>query len=225
MNERSTSERLKPEKTMTRNRMLALAATLIVVIAAPAMAQTRMSVQPESKVVLAGGSNVHEWSCKSSAFQATIEMDSTYQTLPMTELAKPIRKVAVTIPVKSLKCGKGKMDENMYRALREPEFPEIKYVLATYEIDTSLASRDAFTAKTIGELTVAGTTVRVEMPITAMRKEGGSMTGEGTLNLKMTDVGIKPPVALLGTLRTKNEITISFNVLLDKAVVVALTQR
>jgi hypothetical protein len=41
----------------------------------------------------------------------------------------------------------------------------------------------------------------------------------------MTDFGIKPPVALLGTLRTKNEIEITFKVLLDKAVVIALTQR
>jgi polyisoprenoid-binding protein YceI len=216
--------KMQPENTMTRTRMLALATTLIAATAAPAIAQTRMSVQPESKIVLAGGSNVHDWSCKSSTFQASIELDSTYQTLPMTELTKPIRKVAVTIPVKALKCGKGKMDENMYKALREAEFPEIKYTLTSYEVDASQTTRDAFVARTVGELTVAGTTARVEMPITAVRKEGGSMTGEGTLNLKMTDVGIKPPVALLGTLRTKNEISISFNVLLDKAVVVALTQ-
>jgi hypothetical protein len=40
----------------------------------------------------------------------------------------------------------------------------------------------------------------------------------------MTDFGIKPPVALLGTLRTRDAITISFNVLLDRSVVVALSQ-
>lgn len=210
---------------MIRTELLVLTAALTVSMATQLAAQNAsMTVRPESKVTLAGGSNVHDWSCKSSAFQATIEMDLAYQTLPMTELTKPIRKVAVTIPVKSLKCGKGKMDENMYKALREPEFPEIKYELASYEVDAARTTRDSFVAKTVGDLTVAGTTVRVEIPITALRKEGGSMTGEGTLNMKMTDFGIKPPVALLGTLRTKNEITISFNVLLDKAIVVALTQ-
>jgi hypothetical protein len=40
----------------------------------------------------------------------------------------------------------------------------------------------------------------------------------------MTDFGIKPPVALLGTLRTRNKISISFNVLLDKGTVVALSR-
>jgi polyisoprenoid-binding protein YceI len=183
-----------------------------------------MSVQPDSKVTLAGSSNVHDWSCKSSNFQATIELDSNYQTRPMTELTKPITKVAVTVPVTSLKCGNGKMDQNMYKALRASEFPDIQYVLASYVVDAGLATRDGFTAKTLGDLTVAGKTVRVEIPITALRKDGGSMTGEGTLKLLMTDFGIKPPVALLGTLRTKNEIQISFNVLLDKSVVVALQQ-
>ena len=211
---------------MTRMEVFALTATLAVAMTTPVAAQgARMTVRPDSKVILSGGSNVHDWTCKSADFKATIEMDSSYQAQPMTELAKPISRVEVTIPVKSLKCGKTKMDENMYKALREPEFPEIRYVLSSYEIDTTLTTRDGFTAKTVGDLTVAGKTVRVEIPITAMRKERGAMTGEGSVNLLMTDFGIKPPVALLGTLRTKNEIQISFNVLLDRAVVVALTQR
>ena len=45
-----------------------------------------------------------------------------------------------------------------------------------------------------------------------------------TVALKMTDFGIKPPVALLGTLRTRDAISISFDVLLDRSVVVALSQ-
>jgi hypothetical protein len=50
------------------------------------------------------------------------------------------------------------------------------------------------------------------------------MTGTGALKFLMTDFGIKPPVALLGTLRTKNEVEVKFEVLLDKNVIVALTQ-
>ena len=208
---------------MTRTRILALTAALTTAIGTQAGAQARMSVQPDSKVTIAGNSNVHAWSCKSSEFQASIELDSAYQTRPMTDLAKPIKRVAVSVPVKSLKCGNGKMDQNMYKALRAAEFPDIRYVLTTYEVDAGLTTRDGFTAKSFGELTVAGKTLPVEIPITALRAEGGSMSGEGTLKLLMTDFGIKPPVALLGTLRTRNEIQISFKVQLDRAVVVALT--
>jgi polyisoprenoid-binding protein YceI len=211
---------------MTRTQLLLLTASLAAAMSAQAAAQsTKMTVRPESKVTLAGGSNVHDWACNTSSFNASIELDSTYQIEPLTAVAKPITKVVVNIPVKSLKCGHGKMDDNMYKALRANEFPDIRYVLETYEIDKKLTTAESFTAHTIGELTVAGKSAKVEIPIVAERKDGGAMRGEGTVKLLMTDFGIKPPVALLGTLRTKNEIEIKFHVLLDKAVVVALTQR
>jgi len=211
---------------MTSTRFLLAAAALTLSAGAHVAAQsTAMTVRPESKVTLSGSSNVHDWSCKSSAFEAVIELDSSYQTHPMTELKKPITKIAVTIPVKSLKCGKGKMDDNMYKALQAEQYPTIRYVLDTYEVDASLTTADRFAAHTIGQITVAGKSNRVEIPITAVRGENGSMTGEGLLRMRMTDFGIKPPVALLGTLRTKNEIDVSFKVLLEKGVVVALTQQ
>jgi polyisoprenoid-binding protein YceI len=207
---------------MIRTGLFALTALMA---SAPLMAQgASMSFAPESRIVVAGGSNVHSWSCQGSTFQAAVELDASTLTLPMTELVKPIRKVSITIPVKSLKCGKAKMDENMYKALNAEKYPDITYVLSTYELDKSLSTRDGFTAKTVGELTVAGTTARVEMPISAVRNEAGAIVGEGKLQMKMTDVGIKPPVALLGTMRTKNEIEITFRVLLDKSAMVAATQ-
>lgn len=210
---------------MTRTRLLALTAALTASIGVQVTAQTKMSLQPDSKVTLAGSSNVHDWSCSSAAFQATIELDSNYRTRPLTDLPKLITKVVVNIPVTSLKCGHGKMDDNMYKALRAEEFPEIRFELSTYEMTKELTTQDSFAARAVGELSVAGKTNRVEIPITALRKAGGSMRGEGTLKMLMTDFGIKPPIALLGTLRTKNEIEVKFQVLLDRSVVVALTPK
>jgi polyisoprenoid-binding protein YceI len=211
---------------MTRTQLLVVAAVLTVSIGARASAQsTKMTVRPESKVMLTGSSNVHEWACTSSAFNATIELDSSYVSKSLATVAKPITKVVVTIPVRSLKCGHGKMDDNMYKALRTNEFPDITYVLDTYEVNKQTTTADAFAALTVGELTVAGKTTKVEIPITATRKTGGAMTGEGSIKLQITDFGIKPPVAMLGTLRTRNEIEVKFQVLLDRAVVVALKQQ
>lgn len=210
---------------MTRTRLLALTAALTASIGVQVTAQTKMSLQPDSKVTLAGSSNVHDWACSSAAFQATIELDSNYRTRPLTDLPKLITKVVVNIPVTSLKCGHGKMDDNMYKALRAEEFPEIRFELSTYEMTKELTTQDSFAARAVGELSVAGKTNRVEIPITALRKAGGSMRGEGTLKMLMTDFGIKPPIALLGTLRTKNEIEVKFQVLLDRSVVVALTPK
>ena len=210
---------------MTRTNLVALTLALLASTGAQAIAQsTNMTLRPDSKVTINGGSNVHDWSCSSSAFDATIQLDASYEATPLTAVAKPINKVLVTIPVKSLKCGKGKMDENMYKALKADAFKEIKYVLDTYELNKDATTADAFTANTVGELTVAGVTQKVEIPITAQRLAGGAMKGTGTAKFLMTDFGVKPPFALLGTLRTKNEISITFTVLLDKSTVVALTR-
>jgi polyisoprenoid-binding protein YceI len=190
---------------------------MTVALAASAAAQTKMTLRPDSKVVVAGGSNVHDWSCTATGFSAAIEIDTA-------SAAKPIGSAVVTIPTKSLRCGKDKMDENTWKALKAEEFKEIRYELTSYELDAARSTAESFVAVTKGKLTVAGTTKDVEIPVAATRLAGGQMKGEGKLQMLMTDVGIKPPTALLGTLRTKNEITITFEVLLDRSTVVALTR-
>ena len=209
---------------MTIKTALTLTAAMTIGLATTMDAQTGMTLRPESKVTVAGGSNVHDWSCAASGFQATVEMDSTYVTSPLNAMKQPIAKVVVTIPTKSLRCGKDKMDENTWKALKAEEFKEIRYELTDYDVDVAKSTLESFVANTRGKLTVAGTTKDVEIPVTATRLAGGQMKGVGALRMLMTDVGIKPPTALLGTLRTKNEITISFEVLLDKSAVVALTR-
>ena len=214
---------------MTRTQLFVLTAAFLASIGTNAVAQdtpsTKMSLRPESKITLAGGSNLHDWACKSTEFNATIEVSPAFQAEPLTQVEKPMSKVAVTIPVKSLDCGKGKMNDNMYKALKANEFPNITYVLGSYTIDSETTTADAFVARTTGELEVAGKKVTVEIPVTGTRLDGGAARGEGSVKLLMTDFGIKPPTALLGTLRTKNAIEVSFKVLLDKAAVVALSQR
>lgn len=210
---------------MPLGKVLTIAAALTMTLSLSAAAQTaKMATKPDSRITVAGSSNVHDWSCSGSQFESTIEVDATTLAQPLTDVARPISKVVVHIPAKSLKCGKDKMDENMYKALKANQFPTITYELTGYKLDPSKTTATSFVAMTEGQLTVAGTTAKVSIPVTATRKESGQFLGEGKLAMLMTDVGIKPPTALLGTMRTRNEITISFQVLLDKSVVVALTQ-
>jgi polyisoprenoid-binding protein YceI len=205
------------ELTMTARTLLTLTTAMTVALGASAAAQTKMTLRPESKVAVAGGSNVHDWSCKATGFSAAIEIDTA-------SAAKPIGSAVVTIPTKSLRCGKDKMDENTWKALKADQFQEIRYELTDYTLDAAKSTAEGFLAITKGKLTVAGTTKEIEMPVAATRMADGQMKGEGKIQMLMTDVGIKPPTALLGTLRTKNEITITFEVLLDKSTVVALTR-
>ena len=210
---------------MTYKTLITLAVMTAALGATAGAQDLQMTIRPDSKLMLEGSSNVHGWACRSAEFVATVEVDNAFQTHPLNQVAKPISRVQVSIPVKTLKCGHDKMDENMYKALKAEQFPEIRYALTTYVVDREQATADTFTARTTGQLTVSGQTIPVEIPITVVRTMTGAARGEGAVNLLMTDFGIKPPVALLGTLRTRNEISISFNVLLDKGTVVALLQQ
>lgn len=207
---------------MIHSKFFVIAALISAAGSSAAAQSVQMTIRPDSKLTLNGSSNVHDWTCRSAEFVATVDVDTAFQTHPLNQVARPIQKVSVTIPVKTLKCGHGKMDDNMYKALKADEFTEIRYTLTSYTVDAGHATADSFTANTVGDLTVSGQTIRVEIPVNAQRLPNGSVRGEGTVNLQMTDFGIKPPTALLGTLRTKNAISIAFDVLLDTGTVVAL---
>src|SRR5206468_12605459 len=165
-----------------------------------------LAVGPESKLWVEGGSNLHDWSCKASSIDAAIDVDESF--IKSTTVSPTLlKKVQVKVPVRNLKCGNGKMDNNLYKALKADDTAEIGYILATFDVVPG-ATSDSFTVKTVGALTVAGTEKTVNMDVTAARLPDGGVRAEGSLALLMTDFGVKPPTALLGTLRTDNKITV-----------------
>jgi polyisoprenoid-binding protein YceI len=66
------------------------------------------------------------------------------------------------------------------------------------------------TLQAVGTLTIAGQQKAIEMLVKTDRGAGGNAAATGTQAILMTDFGIKPPVFMLGTLRTGNKVTVSF---------------
>jgi len=170
-------------------------------------AQTALTVQPESRVILHGRSNVNSWSCATSTFQTRFDVDSGARVEGLEPRSKFVR-LTVTLPVRSLDCGKRRMNEDMFRALKADSFPEIRYVLTSYEADEQLPTADSVSVNSVGELTVAGRTRRVEIQVNGTRNDAGGLRGNGGVKLLMTDFGIKPPTAFFGAIRTKNSLEV-----------------
>jgi polyisoprenoid-binding protein YceI len=184
--------------------------TALLTVGAGAHAQsTRLAVSPESKLWIEGGSNLHGWSCKANTFDAAIDID---ESLLKTSAVSPalLRKVSVKVPVRSLKCGHGGMDNNLYKALKAEDAPDIGYILGTFDVVAG-ATADSFTVKAVGAVTIAGTEKTVNMDVSASRLANGSLHAEGAVPLLMTDFGVKPPTAMFGTLRTDNKVTVKFS--------------
>jgi polyisoprenoid-binding protein YceI len=194
---------------MTKRYLTSLALTALFTIAGSASAQSvRLAVGPDSKLWIEGGSNLHGWSCKASSIDAMIEVDEAFLKSTSPTLLK---KLQVKVPVRNLKCGHGGMDNNLYKALKADDVPEISYILGTF--DVVAGALDSFTVKSVGTLKVAGTEKTVNMDVTASKLADGSVRAEGELPLLMTDFGVKPPTAMFGTLRTDNKIIVKFSLL------------
>jgi len=120
-----------------------------------------------------------------------------------------LEAVNIKMDVHSIKSTEGNMmNNNTYKALKADSNPEITFVLTSPVKSIAAGAGHSITVKI--NLTIAGVTKGVDMPVTAIAQKNGSVTFEGSETIKMTDFGVKPPVALLGTLKTGDAITIHF---------------
>jgi polyisoprenoid-binding protein YceI len=193
--------------------------TLLTVSALMAVATTggaqsasaiRLRLDPGSEVTIEGTSSLHSFHCKTNKIMAYVDVDPGY-TKDLTKIARPIVSVKVNIVVRTLSCGNGQMDKNMYNTLKADENPLIKYTLSGYDILDGSASPTAFAANTTGTLMISGQEKSVAIKINAERLSDGKATAKGEQAVLMTDFGIKPPSFMFGRLKVGNKIIVKFN--------------
>lgn len=199
-------------------------ASLIAFIATTAAAQetARVAASPESKLWIEGTSNLHGWSCKTTEVEAAIDVERAAAGQLHASLPAALKRVEVKVPVKSLKCGHGAMDNNLYKALNADATPSVTYILGAFDVIAGEAT-DSFTLKTVGTLNVSGRENRVTMDIVATRMPDGTVKATGTVPIKMTDYGITPPTAIFGRLKTGNEVKVNFELTVGTKAVAAAT--
>ncbi|MGH7617518.1 MAG: YceI family protein [Gemmatimonadaceae bacterium] len=200
------------------------AAALLATISGFAGAQqtARVAVAPESKLWIDGTSNLHGWTCRAEKLEASIDLDAAAAAQFASAAPNALKRVEVKVPVHSLKCGHGGMDDNLYKALNADASPDISYILATFDAAPGEA-KDTFTLKTVGTLNISGKENKIEMDVVAIRLPDGTVKATGMVPIKMTDFGIKPPTAIFGRLKTGDEVKVNFDLIIGgKAIAAAL---
>jgi polyisoprenoid-binding protein YceI len=190
--------------------LLALFAATAEAQVAPSDATMRLAVSADSRLWLEGTSNLHAWSCKASSIDAAIDVDADYTAMSPNSALKALRRVSVRVPVESLKCGHDKMDQNMYKALKADGTTPIKYILGSFDVLPG-PNKDSITVHTVGTLTVAGLERPLQMDVIVTSMPSGAVRAQATVAILMTDFGIDPPRALLGTIRTGNRVLVKFD--------------
>lgn len=207
----------------------ALVALQLALLSHPALAATELRLRPASRVWLDGTTNVHAWQCVGDSLGALLSIDATvvelenrlgdWERLPTgSRVDRPgdvaaswNAEVQLRIPIASLECGNAAMEHDMRKALRAAEYPEIgfRFLRLLEARYVPAATVPSYALKVEGVVSLAGARRPVAMDATATRLGANRFRLRGGMPLRMTDFGIKPPVALLGLIRARDELWVS----------------
>lgn len=175
---------------------------LLCSIATTSQAQTRFYEQALS-MSIKGTSTLHDWEMKSEKGDVEAAIDITSDKITFSSLT-------FTMPANTLKSGHGMMDKNTYKALNTSKNPSITFSLKSANITP--AGNNTYNFRGLGNLTIAGTTHLTDLVATLKYNPlDKTFTCIGSKKFKMTDYGVKPPTVMMGTIKTGDDISISYN--------------
>lgn len=175
--------------------------TLIVGLAAFAAGPGKFLGTSGSVVRVEGTSSLHAWKMESPSIQGQIHA-------PTPDDWNAPAKAVVTIPVASIKSEHAKMDKLMADALKAKTHPEIRFEMT--EATPRTAGGNTFVLEAKGKLTIAGVTRDVAFDVQGSRNADGKYTLAGQAPIRMSQFGIKPPTAMMGTIRTGDDVKVTF---------------
>ncbi|PZX58259.1 YceI-like domain-containing protein [Algoriphagus ratkowskyi] len=175
-----------------------LIAALVLLMWTPSVGQQSYFLAGNQQFTVSGTSSIHDWD-----MNAKDDINGTAQlTIESGKLTK-IQSLSIDLPVKSLKSGKGSMDNNAYEALTVKKYPSIKFEM------TELTSISGNVVKVKGKVTIAGTTKIIPLEV-IYSLNGSTIKFKGTQDILFSDFNVKPPTAVFGTIKTGNELTLAF---------------
>lgn len=192
---------MKAQKINLKNCLLLI---LMIIPIFNLLAQESKLVLAESKLTVFGTSNLHDWEIEAKAMSG-----KTNLTIEAGDL-KAIKNLDFAVEVEQLKSGKSGMDSNTFKALNSKTYKTINYKLVSVTKITEV-SQGNYTIETQGDLTISGVTKRITQTFT-VKMVGKKAVFSGKTKIDMTVFGVKPPTALMGTIKTGKDVTVDFKV-------------
>jgi len=182
-----------------KNLFSLLLVTLFIFSTAVLTAQNGYQLSSNQEFKVSGTSSLHDWDMVSEGArgQATMVIENGE--------IKEIQNLRVDLPVKSLKSGNNRMDRTAYNSIDADKHEYVRFEL------TGVRNITSQQILATGNLTIAGTT----RPVTLRSNytvNGSTVQFSGAHNIKFSQFEVDPPTALLGTVRTGDDLKISFDV-------------
>ena len=166
------------------------------IVSITTIAQTNYSLDGQrSNVTIKGTSTLHDWEMKAEEIRGSI-------ILAEEEILDKLTEGNLSVTVKSINSDQSLMNKKAHEALKEEAHPLIT---------AKLLRVDQSQSKVVLDLSIAGITKKLTADYTLVKITSGSIQVKGELDIKMSDYNIKPPVALLGTIKTGDEVKVVYD--------------
>lgn len=135
----------------------------------------------------------------------------------MTVVNNRLQSLTVEIPVRSIISGEKLMDKKTHETFDPSKNPTINFTMM--ELNSLRVEDDHLAVTVTGNLYMGGETKKVTLKATGKEVSPGVYTFQGTQPIKMSDFGMKAPTAMLGTMKTKDQVTVNYEVTFEGAAV------
>ena len=170
--------------------------------AARAASPDSLSLSKESKLWLEGTSTARNFKCTAGTLDVSVKSE------PTAPPSKLVQSASLIVPVSSLDCSNKTMNEHMRKALKASANPQISWKLDSYSVTGSTVVMN-------GLLTIAGRTNPIEITGTGAADANGTIRIKGSKEFNMTQYGVKPPSLMLGTMKVRDPVKVSFDLVLN----------
>lgn len=195
---------------MFTQKIISLLAVLLLTAGATIGQDMQLNIQDSPNMHLYGEANIKSWDAAITEVNGTLTLQDIENITAETLSPEAFQNLTLTIPVEEIEAESGGLTSNIHKYLKGDDYPNITFDLNNVT-DITEQEDGSFLISGSGVISAAGAENTVEMQVTAnLVNDGIQFTGEQ--ELLMTDFGIDPPTAVFGTIRSRDEIRIEFDV-------------
>ena len=155
----------------------------------------------DSRIIITGTSNLHDWEETVGQFDVALGLKFKKNEI------LGIDHVHFNCRSESITSDNSIMTNKTMDALQTDKYPEIVFTMAS--IDKLTSANGKFSGVLTGDLTLAGVTKRISIAFTG-HHENNRIKITATKDININDFKIKPPTAMMGALKTGENVLISF---------------
>lgn len=171
--------------------------------------QITLHAESSSEMEILGDSNLKKWSA--DVTEVKMDLVVSDELSDWMELAPDhFVSLALSIPVNGIDSDSKGLTKNIHKYLNEKSYPEIRYTLESVT-SVEIAEDGSGSIEAAGTVFVSGVSLDVIMSVGVLITEN-ELVFSGEQELLMTDFGIEPPTALMGTIRADDKIVVTYDV-------------